>query len=226
MSILQKVDQTKIQRFADSGIKSIAPFGNNLQSAGSFSKDEALQHLMEFVYILFVIYSAYMGKTMTSLAFVCVTIFILPGFINTYIIPILQMMKIANSTINAYLVPALTLFGIGFICALGIFMILLKLCVSRKISCGYLQLGFASAFYAGFSFVACLIIFLFFKYIPSLEIIFTNMLPTFLKPYSISVRYVLASLIGTIIGIGLSRNAFLSGVPEKNKNNTKNNTKK
>jgi len=214
MSILQKVDQTKIQRFSNSGIRSIVPIGNNSQSAGAFSQNEAIQHLMEFAYILFVIYSAYMGKTMTSLAFVCVTIFILPGFVNTYIIPILQMMKIANSTINAYIVPGLILFGVGFICAIGIFMVLLKLCVSKKISCGYIQLGFASAFYAGFSFVACLIVFLCFRYIPALEIIFTNMLPNFLKPYSLSVRYVMASFFGTITGIGLSRNAFLSGVAE------------
>ena len=41
------------------------------------------------------------------------------------------------------------------------------------------------------------------------------MLPNFLKPYSVSVRYVMGAFFGTLLGISLSRNAFLSGVDTK-----------
>lgn len=218
-SILDKVDATKIQRFSDSGIRSIVSNPMTSSSSGNnnnlFSDNPAMQHLFEFLYLLFVIYSAYRAKTRWIMAFVVVTIFIMPKFIEYYLVPIMHLMKFSSSTINAYVVPFLELFGVGFISALGIFMILLKICVTKKLSCGYFQLAFASAFYAGFAFGACLIVFLCFRYIPGVDILFTNMLPNFLKPYSVSVRYVMGAFFGTLLGISLSRNAFLSGVDTK-----------
>lgn len=188
-------------------------FGN-FNSGGLFN-NAGMQHLIEFIYVAFLLFAAFVGTKMIVLIFILVTVFIIPKFIDLYIIPVLQLLKFSNSTINALLVPGLQILGIGFANAIGIFMVLLKLCVTEKLSCGYFQLAFASGFYASFSFVASLIIFLCFKYIPSLEMYLTNSLPVFLKPYSTSIKYVLASFIGGFIGITLSKNAFMSGVKEE-----------